>query len=121
MLFRLGMLAFFTVLAGVVFYARGEAYDPTYVTFCWVTLAVGYALTLGWAYWLPKASDPAHIASLQTATDILLSAVVVQMTGGADSAFATLYLIAVLGAATMGGPRHTWAAAGACIIIYLVM
>lgn len=121
MLFRLSMLAFFTVVAGLLFYARGDAYDPPYVSFVWVTLAVGYALTLTWAYWLPRTPDPSRIASLQTAADILVSAVVVQMTGGVDSGFATLYLIAVLGAATMGGPRHTWAAAGACTIIYLVM
>lgn len=121
MLFRLGMLAFFTVLAGLIFYAHGEAYDPSYVTFVWATLVLGYALTLTWAYWLPRTSDLTHIASLQTASDIMLSAVVVQMTGGAESGFATLYLISVLGAATMGGPRHTWAAAGACTVIYLVM
>jgi len=121
MLFRLAMLAFFTVLAGVTFYARATETDPYYATFVWGTLVVGYGLTLGWAYWLPRAEDPTRIASLQTASDILLSAVVVQMTGGVDSGFATLYLISVLGAATMGGPQHTWAAASACMLIYLVM
>lgn len=121
MLFRLSMLALFTVLAGVIFYAQGEIYDPNYVTFVWVTLVLGYGLTLTWAYWLPRAPDPTYVASVQTAADIMLSAVVVQMTGGAESGFATLYLISVLGSATMGGPRHTWAAAGACTIIYVVM
>jgi two-component system sensor histidine kinase PilS (NtrC family) len=33
----------------------------------------------------------------------------------------TLYLISVLGAAIMGGARHTYAAAGACLVIHLVM
>jgi len=121
MLFRLAILAAFTVLAGVAFYTSPIIFDPTYVAFVWVTLVISYALTIAWAVWLPRAKDLTTVASIQTASDILLSAVVVQMTGGVDSGFVSLYLISVLGAATMGGPRNTWAAAGACTLIYLVM
>lgn len=121
MLFRLAMLAAFTVMAGSLFYARDELYDPVYVGFVWSTLAVGYGLTIVWARWLPRVKDLSMFASLQTASDILLSTVVVQMTGGVESGFVTLYLIAVLGAATMGGPAHTWAVAGSCTLIYLAV
>ena len=121
MLFRLAMLAGLTVLAGVLFWTRGDTYDGTYAVFVWTTLVTGYVATILFARRLPAARDLDRFAAIQTSADIVLSAVVVQMSGGADSGFVTLYLISVLGAATMGGPRHTWAAAVACIAIYLVM
>lgn len=119
MLFRLAMLAAFTVLAGTLFYA--DDYERPFVVLAWSLLVTGYALTIVWALWLPRARDHGRVAFVQTASDIVLSAVVVQMTGGVDSGFVGLYLIAVLGAATMGGPRLTWAAAGACILLYGIM
>lgn len=121
MLFRLAILAGFTVLVGVMFYAQSDAYDRAYMTFAWVSLIASYGLTIYWAWRLPKTEDPSRIAAGQTASDIVFAAIVVQMTGGVDSGFVTLYLIAVLGAATMGGRRQTWAAAAACIAIYVVM
>jgi two-component system sensor histidine kinase PilS (NtrC family) len=121
MLFRLAMLTGFTVLAGVMFYARPEEYDNIYAGFVWATLVAGYATTILFARMLPRVRDLDRFAAVQTSTDIVLAAVVVQMSGGVDSGFVTLYLIAVLGAATMGGPQHTWAAALACGVIYVVM
>jgi two-component system sensor histidine kinase PilS (NtrC family) len=121
MLFRLAMLTGFTVLAGVMFYARAQEYDNAYAAFVWATLVAGYATTIVFARMLHTVRDLDRFAAVQTSTDIVLAAVVVQMSGGVDSGFVTLYLIAVLGAATMGGPRHTWAAALACGVIYVVM
>lgn len=121
MLFRLAILAGFTVLVGVMFYARSDAYGRVYMTVAWVSLIASYALTIYWAWRLPKTADPSRIAAGQTAGDIVFAAIVVQMTGGVDSGFVTLYLIAVLGAATMGGRRQTWAAAAACTAIYVVV
>jgi two-component system sensor histidine kinase PilS (NtrC family) len=121
MLFRLAMLAAFTVLAGVAFSTEEAQRDRPYNWFVVGTLVVGYALTIVYARLLPRIDDLSRFAWIQTAFDIMLSAVVVQMTGGVESGFATLYLIAVLGAATMGGRKQTWAAAGACAVIYVVM
>ena len=121
MLFRLAMLTGFTVLAGVMFYTRGEEYETVYAGFVWATLAAGYGATIVFARMLSRVRDLDRFAAIQTSTDIVFAAVVVQMSGGVDSGFVTLYLIAVLGAATMGGPRHTWAAALACGVIYVVM
>jgi two-component system sensor histidine kinase PilS (NtrC family) len=121
MLFRLAMLTGFTVLAGVMFYTRGREYDNAYAAFVWSTLAAGYAVTIVFARMLSRVREVDRFAAIQTSTDIVFAAVVVQMSGGVDSGFVTLYMIAVLGAATMGGPRHTWAAALACGVIYVVM
>ena len=120
MLFRLGMLTVFTVLA--VFIAAAESSPSDLTTgFVWGTLVVGFTLTIVFARQLPRVKDLTRFAWLQTTTDIVLAAVVVQMTGGADSGFQWLFLIAVLGGATMGNPRTTWAAAGACLLILLTL
>ncbi len=118
MLVRLVVLASFTAMAGVLAWQHNRDFDALYHGFVWGTLVVGYVLTIVFARMLTRVRDLDRFAWLQTTTDILLAAVVVQMSGGADSGFVSLYLIAVLGAATMGGTRHTWAAAGTCTLIY---
>ncbi len=120
MLFRLGMLAAFTVLAAALTY-EAEQLPGYYAWFIWGSLGVGYALTLAYAWVLPRVGDLDAFARLQTATDITLSAVVVQMSGGVDSGFAFLYLLAVLGAAIMGNRAQILAAAGVCLLIYGIM
>ena len=121
MLFRLAMLAGFTVLAGWLSYSTEPPMGGWYGWLLWGTLALGYALTLGFAWFLPRVEDLDRFARIQTLCDILLSALVVHESGGADSGFAFLYLIAVLGAATMGDKRQIWAAAIACASIYGAM
>ena len=116
MLFRLGMLSVFTALAAAFTYTGGQG-SAMATGFVWATLVVGFALTIVFARQLPRVRDLHRFAWMQTATDIVLAAVVVEMSGGADSGFQWLYLIAVLGAATMGGQRMVWAAAGACVLI----
>lgn len=119
MLVRLALLALFTVVAGILAWQADDGTAAIRHGFVWGTLVVGYALTLLYARYLPRIRDLRRFALLQTMGDILLAAVVVQVTGGADSGFVSLYLIAVLGAATMGGVRQTWGAAGACTAIYM--
>ncbi|MBL4683018.1 MAG: PAS domain-containing protein [Nannocystaceae bacterium] len=124
MLFRLGMLTVFTVLAAALAYAADsdatDASDAATV-FVWSTLGAAFALTAVFARLLPKVRDLSRFAWLQTTTDIVLAAVVVQMSGGADSGFQWLFLIAVLGAAMMGDQRMTWGAAGACLLILFTL
>lgn len=118
MLVRLVMLALFTAVAGALaLQGKGEL-DALYHGFAWSTIVVGYGLTIVYARLLRRVRDLDRFAWLQTTTDILLAAVVVQMSGGTGSGFVSLYLIAVLGAATMAGGRQTWAAAGTCALIY---
>ena len=73
MLFRLAILAAFTVMVGVVFYARGDSYGRDYLFFAWGSLVTGYALTIWWARRLSFVADLERFAALQTAADILLT------------------------------------------------
>ncbi|MEX1366241.1 MAG: PAS domain-containing protein, partial [Nannocystaceae bacterium] len=115
---RLGVLSMFTVVAGILAWQYDRSLSSLYSGFVWGTLVVGYVLTIVFARMLPRVRDLERFAWVQTSTDIMLAAVVVQVSGGTDSGFVSLYLIAVLGAATMGGVGQTWAAAGACALIY---
>jgi two-component system sensor histidine kinase PilS (NtrC family) len=117
MLFRLGVLTVFTVLAGAIAIA-GDSGLGAQSPYVWATLVFGYALTIGYARMLPRVRELGWFASMQTAIDIAMSAFAVQITGGIESGMASLYLISVLGAATMGGKRLTWAAASTCAGLY---
>ncbi len=118
MLVRLAILAGLTVLASFVTYARGDDVLAGHITLLWSVVGVGFALTVVFARLLPRARDLSRFAGAQTTADLLLSAVAVYLSGGVDSGLATLYLISVLGAAIMGGPRLTWAAAAAATVLY---
>jgi two-component system sensor histidine kinase PilS (NtrC family) len=121
MLFRLGMLALFTVLSGGLAIATEPGVQGRANWLVWSTLVVGYALTIAYARWLPRAKNLSAFAWTQTAIDIVLAAVGVHLSGGLDSGLLMLYPMAVLGAATMGGRRQTWAAAVACAAIFSVL
>ncbi len=118
MLVRLVILTGLTALASLVTYTGGDDVLALHVTLLWSAVAVGFALTIVFARQLPRARDLGRFASAQTACDLLLSAVAVYLSGGVDSGLATLYLISVLGAAVMGGPRLTWAAAAVATALY---
>ncbi|MBK8717624.1 MAG: PAS domain-containing protein [Nannocystaceae bacterium] len=121
MLFRLGLLAMFTVLAGAFTLASDQAVTTNTSIGVWATLVLGYAVTIAYARWLPRARDLPRFAWTQTVIDIVLAAVAVTLTGGIDSGLVTLYPLAVLGAAIMGGRRHTWGAVIACTVVFGLM
>ena len=118
MLFRLAVLSAFTILAGVTAWYRSAQVESFYEWTTWGTLGLGYFLTLLFAWTLPRVQNLKRFAWGQTTIDIVLAAVVVQLSGGLDSGFVFLYLVAILGAATMGDRRQTWTATGACLLIY---
>jgi len=120
MLFRLAVLFVFTLLAGYTSYLDIDSIerDAFYDRFIWGSLGLGYFITILFAWWLPRSKSLRAVAAMQTSIDIVLAAVVVQLSGGADSGFVFLYLLAVLGAAIMGDRSQVLAATGACVMIY---
>jgi two-component system, NtrC family, sensor histidine kinase PilS len=121
MLFRVGMLALFTVLAGLLTLTDEPGMVGMRGLPVWSAIVAGYAMTIAYARGLPRTRELSRFTWTQTALDIGLSALAVQLTGGIDSGLVSLYMIAVLGAATMGGRRQTWAAAATCAVLYLAM
>ncbi len=121
MLFRLVLLALFTMLAGAIAVASDEDARGNVGASVWGTLVLGYALTIAYARALPRTRNLARFAATQTGIDILLAALGVALSGGIDSGLVTLYPLAVLGAAIMGGRRHVWGAAAVCAAVFVTM
>jgi len=136
MLFRLGLFAAFTLLAAYTTWLVEDHDLGLRDWIAWSTIAAGYVLTLVFAWQLrPRAlqrpsagrggSSPRPLASLQriawaqTGSDIAFALVAVALTGGVDSDFVFLFLIAVLGAATMGDRRQIWTAAALAGAVYV--
>jgi two-component system sensor histidine kinase PilS (NtrC family) len=120
MLFRLGMLTALTVLAAAATWSEAEALSAAWGIVAWSTIGVGYLLSLLWARALPRVRRLELLVALQTGADLLLSILVVQVTGGVDSGFAFLYLISVLGAAVMGHRRLVLSTTVAAVIAHLM-
>jgi two-component system sensor histidine kinase PilS (NtrC family) len=122
MLFRLGILLVATILAGVST-SGGAGEENFYGGITWTTLALGFVLTIAFARMLPRVESENldGFAFLQTAIDLVLSATLVQLTGGIESGFVFLYMVAVLGAALMGTRAQSLAATGAAVLMYGVL
>lgn len=136
MLFRLGLLAAFTLLAAYTTWLVEEHMVGLRDWVAWVTIAAGYLLTLVCAWLLRPAPErrllgPAQaqrteatlhrLAWLQTGFDVAFALIAVALTGGVDSGFAFLFLIAVLGAATMGTRSQIWTTAAAAGLLYVAL
>ena len=129
MLFRLGLLAAFTLLVSYSTWLAPDHVIGLRDQIAWLTIAAGYVLTLVFAWQLrprPGARPAARsglilvrIAWLQTGFDIAFALIAVGLSGGADSGLAFLFLIAVLGAATMGDRRQIWTAALVSGLLYV--
>src|SRR5690606_34172362 len=59
------------------------------------------------------------VAWLQTGFDVVFALIAVALSGGVDSGFVFLFLIAVLGAAAMGNRRQIWIIAAASGLLYM--
>ncbi len=137
MLFRLGLLAAFTLLATYTTWLVEEHPIGLRDWIAWSTIAAGYLLTLVCAWELRPSAQPGtalgpkqtratatslhRLAWLQTSFDVVFALIAVALSGGVDSGFAFLFLIAVLGAATMGDRRQIWTTAGATGLLYIAL
>jgi two-component system, NtrC family, sensor histidine kinase PilS len=113
MLFRLGLLAIFTPIAAYTTWLVEERTVVLRDWLLWGALAAGYLLTLLLAWRLrPGRPVPLTVEQLrasswgQSAFDVTIAVITVLFSGGVESGFAFLFLIAVLGAATMGDRRQ---------------
>jgi two-component system sensor histidine kinase PilS (NtrC family) len=132
MLFRLGLLAAFTLLAAYTTWLVEEHMLGPRDWVAWSTIASGYLLTLVFAWRLRPPTNPTaqvqktavmlrRLAWLQTGFDVAFALIAVALSGGVDSGFAFLFLIAVLGAATMGDRKQIWISAAASGVLYVAL
>jgi two-component system sensor histidine kinase PilS (NtrC family) len=81
-------------------------------------IASTYGLTIVFALLLQRARRIGPLAVAQLASDLLLATLLVHLTGGAESAFAFMYILVIVGAAFLLG-RGALAVTAAAILLYL--
>ena len=64
-------------------------------------IVVTYALSLVYAWFMPRVENPLRFADAQIAGDLMITTVLVYMTGGPQSGFTFLYPLSIIGAATV--------------------
>jgi two-component system sensor histidine kinase PilS (NtrC family) len=136
MLFRLGLLAAFTLLAAYTTWLAADRLIGLRDWVAWATIAAGYLSTLVFAWQLRPPAERRvigvaqarqtavalrRVAWLQTGFDVSFALIAVALSGGVDSGFAFLFLIAVLGAATMGNRKQIWMTAAATGLLYVAL
>ncbi|MFO7562712.1 MAG: ATP-binding protein [Enhygromyxa sp.] len=135
MLFRLGLLAAFTLLATYTTWLDEEHLVGPRDWVAWSTIAIGYLLSLAFAWRLRPHREPGRLLGpseaqrsgralrrmtwVQTGFDVVFALIAVALSGGVDSGLVFLFLIAVLGAATMGNRRQIWIIAAASGLSYV--
>lgn len=118
MAFRLAVLLGLTALAASAAWLDDGPIDVRWVWFTGVALAIAFAQTAAFLLATRRARDVRRIGWAQSIIDLGFAAVFVQATGGTQSGFVFLYLIAILGAATMGSRQQTWIATAASVVLY---
>ena len=119
MLFRVGLVTLLLASAVVAEIGApvGEETAPVVGTLFALIVAT-YGLTIVFALLLPRVKDVRRLAAVQVGSDLVLTTLLVHLTGGAESAFAFMYILVVVGAAFVLG-RGALVAAGAAVLLYV--
>jgi two-component system sensor histidine kinase PilS (NtrC family) len=86
-------------------------------TLFWLIVAT-YGLTIVFALLLPRVGNVGRLAAVQVSADLVLTTLLVHLTGGAESAFAFMYILVVVGASFVLG-NGALIAAGAAVLLYV--
>src|SRR5262249_54802554 len=102
MLFRVGVGAVVLVgeLMGAWAAPFAQALSP-FVYHLFALIAATYGLTIVFALWLRRTAQVERLTVVQLGTDLLLTTILVLLTGGAESGFVFMYLLVIVGATTV--------------------
>jgi two-component system, NtrC family, sensor histidine kinase PilS len=118
MLFRVGLVTLLLASALVAEVgAPGSETAPVVSTLFWLIVAT-YALTIAFALALKRTHNVARLAAMQVGADLVLTTLLVHLTGGAESGFAFMYILVIVGAGLTLG-RGALMAAGAATVLYV--
>ena len=119
MLFRVGLVTLLlaSALVAEIGAGVGEETSPVVGTLFGLIVAT-YGLTIVFALLLSRVKEVGALAAVQVGSDLVLTTLLVHLTGGAESAFAFMYILVVVGAAFVLG-RGALVAAGAAVLLYV--
>ncbi len=97
------VIVFTVMLGGTVvtylFLGTPDRLGGPYVTFLFIFIAGLYLLNIGYAVLLRWMKNLGELAAFQLGCDMVIAAILVNFTGGADSAFILLFMLSPIGAA----------------------
>ena len=119
MLFRVGLVTLLLASALIAEVGAGanESTSPVVSTLFWLIVAT-YGLTIIFAVALPRVAHVGPLAAVQVGSDLALTTILVHLTGGAESTFAFMYILVIVGAAFVLG-RGALVAAAAAVVLYV--
>ena len=119
MLFRVGLVTLLlaSALVAEIGAGVGEETSPVVGTLFGLIVAT-YGLTIVFALLLSRVKEVGALGAVQVGSDLVLTTLLVHLTGGAESAFAFMYILVVVGAAFVLG-RGALVAAGAAVLLYV--
>jgi len=116
MLFRVGVVTLLLGLTVISELASATAAQPRFNWF--LTLIVStYTLTILFALWLPRSTRAASLAATQVVADLLMTTALVYLTGGAESGFAFMYVLVIVGASFVLDGRAILVAVAAVLLL----
>ncbi len=119
MLFRVGLVTLLlaSALIAEVGAAADEQTSPVVRSLFWLIVAT-YGLTIIFALMLPRVEQIGRLAWVQVGSDLVLTMLLVHLTGSAESAFAFMYILVIVGAAFVLG-RGALVAAAVAVVLYV--
>ncbi len=97
------VIVFTLLLGGTVvtylFIGTLEQLGGPYITFLFIFIAALYLLNIVYAVLMRFMSNLGALAAIQLGVDMVIAAILVNFTGGADSAFMMLFMLSPIGAA----------------------
>jgi two-component system sensor histidine kinase PilS (NtrC family) len=119
MLFRVGLVTLLLVAVAAAELASPvqETASPL-MTALFTLIAVTYGLTILYALLLVRMRDLHRMAQAQIGIDLLSASLLVHLTGGVESVFVFLFLLVLIGAASVLSMRATVAVTTLAVLFY---
>ena len=122
MLFRVVLISLVLGAATLLYWLAGADLAAPSAVGLYGIISVTYLLTIVHALLLRGgAGRVERLAHIQLATDVVISAVLVHLTGGAQSAYTFFFPLTVIGAAVIASRRATAAVAMSAAILFLLV
>jgi two-component system sensor histidine kinase PilS (NtrC family) len=119
MLFRVGLVTLLlSAVAAAELAAPDQETSSPVMTALFTLIAVTYGLTILYALLLVRMRDLHRMAQAQIGIDLLSATLLVHLTGGVESVFVFLFLLVLIGAASVLSMRATVAVTTLAVLFY---
>lgn len=118
MVFRLMVNTFLLAAVGIVHHQKVGLVHPSAWPYVYGLIGLAYLLAIFHAAVFPRKIGPRGQTNLQIGGDLLLAGTIFILTGGVDSAFSFLFIIAVINTAFQAGLKGALLTASLASILY---